>query len=196
MRWLDFLKASSKVALIDDVGKACTYRQLDALVREKSKQLESVKARCIAVMMPRGVDFIATMLAVFKSGNVAVPLSLTYPPAMLDYMLKDSGATKIASLKGIMDVNQQHEAATMKDGDALMIYTSGTTGKPKGVVHTHKSIDAMISSLREAWEWSPRDELLHFLPMEHVHGLVNVPQHILLALLSNIHERIRNSCVH
>eukprot|EP00472_Partenskyella_glossopodia_P014603 CAMPEP_0197520502 /NCGR_PEP_ID=MMETSP1318-20131121/5857_1 /TAXON_ID=552666 /ORGANISM="Partenskyella glossopodia, Strain RCC365" /LENGTH=525 /DNA_ID=CAMNT_0043072111 /DNA_START=274 /DNA_END=1851 /DNA_ORIENTATION=+ len=57
--------------------------------------------------------------------------------------------------------------------NALIIYTSGTTGKPKGVVSTHNTIEAQIRSLVEAWEWSASDRILHFLPLHHVHGVVN-----------------------
>ncbi|XP_024182349.1 malonate--CoA ligase isoform X1 [Rosa chinensis] len=56
---------------------------------------------------------------------------------------------------------------------ALIIYTSGTTGKPKGVVHTHKSISAQVQTLAEAWEYSSADQFLHCLPLHHVHGLFN-----------------------
>lgn len=56
---------------------------------------------------------------------------------------------------------------------ALIIYTSGTTGKPKGVVHTHKSITAQVQMLAEAWGYAPDDHFLHCLPLHHVHGLFN-----------------------
>lgn len=61
------------------------------------------------------------------------------------------------------------------DGDkpALIMYTSGTTGKPKGVVHTHRSIAAQVQILMEAWEYTPADRFLHCLPLHHVHGLYN-----------------------
>jgi malonyl-CoA/methylmalonyl-CoA synthetase len=56
---------------------------------------------------------------------------------------------------------------------ALVIYTSGTTGRPKGVLHTHRSLFSMTNSLVEAWEYTSSDKILHFLPLYHVHGLVN-----------------------
>ncbi|WOK99280.1 malonate--CoA ligase isoform X1 [Canna indica] len=59
------------------------------------------------------------------------------------------------------------------DDPALILYTSGTTGKPKGVVHTHKSIIAQVQILTEAWEYTSNDQLLNCLPLHHVHGLFN-----------------------
>lgn len=57
--------------------------------------------------------------------------------------------------------------------NAMILYTSGTTGKPKGVVLSHKNINSQISSLNNAWQMSPNDILLHVLPLNHVHGIVN-----------------------
>jgi malonyl-CoA/methylmalonyl-CoA synthetase len=59
------------------------------------------------------------------------------------------------------------------DDPALIVYTSGTTGKPKGVVHTHNSINSQVRMLTEAWEYTSADHFLHCLPLHHVHGLFN-----------------------
>ncbi|CAJ2656215.1 probable CoA ligase CCL8 [Trifolium pratense] len=56
---------------------------------------------------------------------------------------------------------------------ALILYTSGTTGKPKGVVHTHRSIIAQVQTLTKAWGYTSADQFLHCLPLHHVHGLFN-----------------------
>ena len=58
-------------------------------------------------------------------------------------------------------------------GNAMMVFTSGTTGKPKGVVTTHRNIEHQVSDLVTAWEWSAADKIPHFLPLHHVHGIVN-----------------------
>lgn len=56
----------------------------------------------------------------------------------------------------------------------MILYTSGSTGRPKGVVTTHANIRAQIDSLVEAWEWTDADEILHVLPLHHIHGIINV----------------------
>ena len=57
---------------------------------------------------------------------------------------------------------------------ALVIHTSGTTGHPKGVVMTHAHVEAQVTSLVTAWEWSSEDHILLVLPLHHVHGIINV----------------------
>ena len=59
------------------------------------------------------------------------------------------------------------------DDGALIIYTSGTTGRPKGALHTHRSLYAQCSGLIEAWRWDSSDRIVHALPLHHIHGIVN-----------------------
>lgn len=56
---------------------------------------------------------------------------------------------------------------------ALIIYTSGTTSSPKGCVTTHEIITHQASSLVKAWQYGPKDHLIHVLPLHHIHGIVN-----------------------
>lgn len=60
------------------------------------------------------------------------------------------------------------------DRAAMMLYTSGTTSRPKGVVSTHANIRAQILALVEAWGWESGDRIPLFLPLHHIHGIVNV----------------------
>jgi malonyl-CoA/methylmalonyl-CoA synthetase len=75
--------------------------------------------------------------------------------------------------KDIKTVANNLLAKLQPDDGALFVYTSGTTGRPKGAVHTYKSLDAQINALRTAWEISSSDNILHTLPLHHIHGIVN-----------------------
>ena len=55
----------------------------------------------------------------------------------------------------------------------MILYTSGTTSDPKGVVATHRNVEAQVESLVEAWGWSSDDYILNHLPLHHVHGIIN-----------------------
>lgn len=56
---------------------------------------------------------------------------------------------------------------------AVIVYTSGTTSKPKGVVLSHANLEAQIASLTHAWNIQPTDTILHTLPLNHIHGIIN-----------------------
>ncbi|MBF5001908.1 acyl-CoA synthetase [Nocardia sp. BSTN01] len=58
------------------------------------------------------------------------------------------------------------------DDVAMIVYTSGTSGAPKGVALSHSAIAHCLDALAEVWEWTEVDELVHGLPLFHVHGLV------------------------
>ncbi|KAF5836127.1 hypothetical protein DUNSADRAFT_6380 [Dunaliella salina] len=79
------------------------------------------------------------------------------------------------SMQHIPFPNKPFVSSSARDHEqgALIIYTSGTTGKPKGVLHTHRSLSAQVDSLCTAWEWGPEDTILHPLPLHHIHGIVN-----------------------
>lgn len=71
-----------------------------------------------------------------------------------------------------------HEAVALEaEADAgpagMMLYTSGTTNRPKGVLIPSSVMTAQARSLLKAWEYSPRDRLLHVLPLHHIHGTIN-----------------------
>ena len=60
-----------------------------------------------------------------------------------------------------------------ESADAMVVYTSGTTGRPKGVVKTHAQLAEMCRAVVEAWAYTPADRVLGFLPLHHLHGLIN-----------------------
>jgi len=70
----------------------------------------------------------------------------------------------------------QPEATTLPalDPDAvrMVLYTSGTTGRPKGVLHSHNSIHALICQIRDQWSVEPGDTFLVPSPIAHIGGSI------------------------
>ncbi|MCC5845548.1 MAG: AMP-binding protein [Verrucomicrobia bacterium] len=148
----------------------------------------------IAFLVTPGFEYVLVQWAVWRAGGIAVPLCIQHPEPELRHVVEDSGAEILVASREYADrltpllkhgqkliLSSEWrngalvEVSPPSPGDgAMMIYTSGTTGKPKGALTTHAGLAAQIRSLSEAWEWTPEDRILLFLPLHHVHGVVNV----------------------
>jgi acyl-CoA synthetase (AMP-forming)/AMP-acid ligase II len=58
------------------------------------------------------------------------------------------------------------------DAVRMILYTSGTTGRPKGVLHTHNSIHALIQQIGDHWLVAPGDKFLVPSPIAHIGGSI------------------------
>jgi len=195
-----FLTQAPRPAIVTTDGM-WTYRDLDDASARAAATLLAGRTDLndarIALLAPPSFEFIAALFGIWRAGGVAVPLAVSHPPAELDHVIRDSGASvvvtslafahvsaplaadagaRIVTTNTLLEPASIPPASIVPAGDrpALMLYTSGTTGKPKGVVITHANVDAWLTSLAAAWEWTKDDRTLLVLPLHHVHGLVNV----------------------
>ncbi|MDL9946106.1 amino acid adenylation domain-containing protein [Gordonia sp. ABSL11-1] len=136
-----------------------TFGDLRRRVDLLSAQLGPCDAEdVVAVALPRGVDLIAALLSVLRSGAAFLPLDPGFPDDRLRVTLDD--ARPVATIESGHDrpiVRRQRDSRGRRSGvgpvasahsPAYVIYTSGSTGTPKGVVVGHAALrnftDAMI----------------------------------------------------
>lgn len=179
--------------LLRDAHGAYTGADLLAAASAAAAQLgeEPFDGKHIALLASPGLPYVAGMLATWMRGAAVVPLCPDHPPAEMEYMICDSEAVAVLADAALVNRLPEIPVPVMAlstetktiipvtvpkidlERDALLLYTSGTTGKPKGAVHTHRGLQAQITCLVEAWEWSAKDVIPHFLPLHHTHGIIN-----------------------
>ncbi len=189
---------SKKVALVEDANKH-TYSEINNRINLFSAGIlgdrEDLNEERIAFFLPASLDYVTTMHGVWRAGGIAVPLNVASAVSELDHYLTCANVTRLIagaqyhdSLKELCNsleiellsvgdvLAEEPQELPLIDSErrAMMLFTSGTTNKPKGVVSTHKTIYAQITTLITAWEWSENDVIPLFLPLHHIHGIINI----------------------
>jgi amino acid adenylation domain-containing protein len=132
----------------------------------------------VGICLPRGPEFIASLLATWKIGAAFVPMDPAYPVETLNVLAEDSGAKivlvdensprvaaprlDIETLCIPDDTALPPQARTDPDSLAYVIFTSGSTGRPKGVMISHRSLAAHIDAVVSLYELGQSDRVLQF----------------------------------
>ncbi|GLT02071.1 long-chain-fatty-acid--CoA ligase [Sphingobium jiangsuense] len=189
---------NDRIALIDG-DRRVSYGALHGAVERLATGLLGGKADLeeerIAFFLPAGTDYVTLLHGVWRAGGIAVPLNVGATLDELDHYLGCARVTRLVAHAGdhamlgelcarlgidllrpdeLMAAQAGALPEIVEDRRAMMVFTSGTTSKPKGVVTTHGNIRAQITVLLDAWGWSGEDRIPLFLPLHHVHGIINI----------------------
>ena len=149
----------------------------------------------VAFLVPASVDYVIALHGVWRAGGIAIPLNVASTEPEWEHCLTSAGVTQLLtteatrrSIQGLCDrlsipLALVDEVATdppaalpdlAPERGAMIVFTSGTTSAPKGAVTTHSNIAAQINTLIDAWAWQSDDVIPLFLPLHHVHGIINI----------------------
>jgi malonyl-CoA/methylmalonyl-CoA synthetase len=189
---------NNDVALVEG-DKSYTYSEVNKRIDRFATGLldgkDDLNEERIAFYMPASLDYVATMHGVWRAGGIAIPLNVSSAVSELNHYLTCASVTRmiangkyreslvdlcadlnieLVSVDDVISDTASDLPTLVPERRAMMLFTSGTTNKPKGVVSTHKTISAQITTLIEAWSWTEDDIIPLFLPVHHIHGIINI----------------------
>jgi novobiocin biosynthesis protein NovH len=150
--------------------------------------------RLVALVLPRSVHTVVSVLAVAKAGAAFLPIDIACPAERISYMLADAepvllcttqdaavalppnmsvprilldAAEQVAvteALPGTDVTNAEHSGLPSAASLAYVIYTSGSTGLPKGVAVTHAGLAGLAAAKVATMQITEDSRVLQFAP--------------------------------
>lgn len=133
----------------------------------------------VAVLLDRGINAVASFLAVGKLGAAYVPVDPSYPQDRIDWIVQDSGCKTVLTIASHIDklgpeiatvdlsellrrpqkkgLVGDRAAARSELAPAYVIYTSGSTGQPKGCLVAQKNVVSLMDQAKHHFDFQTKD---------------------------------------
>ena len=175
---------SPEAVAVESEGVVLTYAQLLTRAEQLAAALHArgvLPGQAVAIGLERGIDMLASVLAVLRLGAHYVPLDPGHPSARLAFILADSGAGLLIATSALAESLADFRGAVLDPADvdtaqvldplpavaapsadrlAYLIYTSGSTGQPKGVAVPELAVLNFLHSMARRPGLAADDRLL------------------------------------
>jgi long-chain acyl-CoA synthetase len=190
-----------KVALIDLGGEQTprefSFRQVDAMADGVARALLTrglKRGDRVGILSANRAEFLAACYGIMRAGLVAVPVNFKFPPATIEFILRDAGAKLVLcdpprredcpadipvvcfgcdgaeSFDRFLDPGPFDPVTPAPNEPAMFLYTSGSTGTPKGVALSHQSHIWVVETRLGGQDLS-RHRYLIAAPLYHMNAL-------------------------
>jgi amino acid adenylation domain-containing protein len=171
---LQAAQSSEQIAVVSQEGDL-NYKQLNERANKIAhflRRLGVCPNAPVGIFMERSALMTTGILGIVKSGGAYLPMDSGYPPARLEFMLRDANvkiilttSEKISHLPETgakiicLDADWEKISAETAENPeninqptdlAYIIYTSGSTGQPKGTLIPHRAVNRLVSNTNYA----------------------------------------------
>ncbi|MCI4061476.1 amino acid adenylation domain-containing protein [Micromonospora sp. R77] len=161
--------ATPDAVAVEHDGRTVTYRELNERANRLAHWLigsgVGPESR-VVVLLPRSVDLVAALVAVWKAGGAYIPVDPDYPAARVRSVIEDSAPVLVLDARQLAEADliacstDEPPATIDARHTAYTIYTSGSTGRPKGVVIEHGALTNILLGMQDRFSLSQNDRVL------------------------------------
>ncbi len=161
--------------------KKITYNKLDERANAISNELLRhgvTYGSIIGLLLGRSIDIVAVMIGILRVGAAFLPIDKEFPDERIKYILTNSNCNVLIvdekvsrniEFKGtVLNINDFSFESCVKLPEkkinmndlVYVIYTSGSTGYPKGVMISHRALNAFIYGICNEINLLPEKRIL------------------------------------
>lgn len=149
--------APERVFVVDERGRAHTFREVAELVRTSVRRADAELAVPVGAREVLGVPTLATLVSMLEAFELRRPL-VPLHPRWTEAERERARAQATSSSR----LDASHLA---------VLFTSGTSGTPKGALLSRRAFVAAASASAARLGWQEHDRWLLAMPLAHVGGL-------------------------